>query len=376
MNKKLRVAMVQGIFPHYREAIFSKLDDSFDFKLFHSDIDNGIPQRELQFSNKVGTIRFKGLKYLKMTLSMVMFRPNIIIHEFSVSMVNLYLCYLYSKLTGCKFIIWGHGYDRKKGFFPKRNVADRVRSFFIKSSDAIILYSDDVQEHFQQLFNQNNFFVARNSIQAVDKEALYSSMLAKGRVQIKTELGFDSDVNIAFVARLSPIKKVRLLCELVGELELLGKTVTVHVVGDGEDYDSLVNAIRDKNQRANFVLYGALYDESKVSEIIFSSDFMVIPAWLGLTVNHSFCYSTPVATLINEKHPPEIEFAIDGCNSLLAESMINLGRRISDVMDDQVAFEKMREEARTYFVRKLGVENMYSGFSDAINKSICKGSSL
>jgi len=368
--KPLRVALVQGIFPHYREAIFSKLSQEYEFKIFHSSLDNGIPQKELNFSQKVSTFTFLGFKYLRLTLPLANFKPDVIIHEFSLSLVNLYISYLYSKLAGCKFVVWGHGYDRRKAFDPDLNLADKIRSFFIENSDAVLLYSDDVQEQFQRMFFQKNIFVARNSIQTKEKEDLYGALLKKGRAEVRADLNFGFCVNIGFVARLTPIKKVLMLCDLVDEFKLLGRDVVVRIVGDGEDYYALTQAIRERNQEDNFVLYGALYDERKVSEVIHASDFLVIPAWLGLTVNHSFCYSTPVATLINEKHPPEIEFAKDGVNSILAGTMAELGQRIVSVLGDEDAYFIMRENSRDFFVNNLSVDNMFSGFEKSIKCSV------
>ncbi|MEY8214198.1 MAG: glycosyltransferase [Colwellia sp.] len=372
-KKTLKVAMVQGIFPHYREGIFSKLSEEYDFKLFHSSLDNGIPQKELHFSNKIGAFNFKSLKYLRMTLSLFKFRPDVIIHEFSLSLVNLYVCYLYSKITGCKFIVWGHGYDRKNKFDPKLNFADKVRAFFVESSDAVVLYSDDVQQLFQRTFDQKNIFVARNSIQSKEKDDLYNAMEYEGRTLVKARLGFGDNINIGFVARLTSIKKVLLLCDLVESFKLQGKGVTVHVVGDGEDFQTLTDAVRENDQQDNFILYGAIYDEAKVGEIIYASDFLVVPAWLGLTINHSFCYSTPVATLINEKHPPEIEFAQDGYNSVLSNTMVNMSQSIIRILDDKDTYIAMRANSRDYFVKNLGVESMFSGFEKSIQSAKLRG---
>jgi len=371
-KRKYRVAMVQGIFPFYRDEIFSKLNEIYDFKLFHSSLDNGIPQIERDYSSKHDCIIFFRMKYILFSVSILKFNPDVIIHEFSLSLLNMYLCYLFCRLSGCKFILWGHGYNRKKGFYPQNNFLDKVRLYFINRCDALILYSDDIKNEIARITHRDGVFVARNSIQTDKKDNLYKSLVKAGRSKIRDDVFKHNGINICFVSRLTPVKKVILLCELAERIKKIGKRVTIHVLGDGEDFSKLKDAIYQKSLENEFKLYGSIYDEDIVSKIIFASDFHVVPAWLGLTINLSFCYGTPVATLKNEKHPPEMQFAKDGMNSIVANTVTELSERIIEVIEDSHIHLSMREHSRNFFEQILGIESMLSGFIKAIKYSFSK----
>lgn len=371
-NQKIKVALVQRIFPHYREEIFKKLAEYYDLRFFHSETHENIPQIERSHSYKVKLFNVNGVKYLASLGAILKFRPKVIIQEFSLSFLNLYLNFMLKILFGSKLILWGHGYDRRVGFNPASKLSDRFRLFLIKKADAVILYSDDVAEELSRAVNNQFFSVARNSIQSVKKDQIFRSMASNGRDNLRKEEGFDADIEICFVARLSKGKKVKKLCDIVNDLVSQGKSVKVHVVGDGEDLNLLKEAVSNKGLSSMFVFYGALYHEERVAKIIYCSDFMLIPAWLGLSVNHSFCYGTPVATLINESHPPEIQFAINMENAILAQSISHLAEQISETLTNKSVYERMRINARDYFEQQLGVNNMFVGFESAINKAISK----
>jgi glycosyltransferase involved in cell wall biosynthesis len=365
-DRKVKVVMVQRIFPHYRKEIFSSLNKGFEFTLLHSDNESGILQIEQGFGCKVKNVTLGAVSYLFLTLKLFKLKPEVIIHEFSISFVNLFVCFMYAKLTSCKIILWGHGYDRKSGFYPEIKLGDKIREYLIKECDALILYSDDVKDELLNKYKVDKFFVAKNSIQSQEKDSIFFDMERKGRLVIKNELGFSSVVNLCFVARLSPNKQVLKLCDIASYYIEKDISVMIHVVGDGECKNELQSLIEKRRLSKYFSLYGSIYDESKVAEIIYASDFVVIPAWLGLSINHALCYGTPVATLVNEPHPPEIAFAEDGVNSILAESCEEMvGRMIAKTIS-QEEYLLLRVQSRDFFVNNLGIEKMYSGFLNGI----------
>lgn len=357
-----KVAVIQRIFPHYRRAIFSALAATYNFKLFHG-VDNGnIPQSTDGFSVISKNHVFSKFTYQSNVFSLLKFRPEVIVQEFSISFLNLYINYIISKLIGARYIVWGHGYDRSNNFDPSKSFSDQLRLFFLKRADACILYSDDVKDELSQFAPNCRFTVARNSIASPEKESIYSNLSIKERFH-------DSVLNLCFVARLSENKKVELLSRLAVILKRNNISFLFNIVGDGECKDSLISQCASDGVLENFNFLGAIYDEARVAEIIFNSDFMVIPAWCGLSINHSFCYATPLATLSTQQHPPEIQFARDGYNAVLSGSIEELAERLVSIKSEPALLESMRKNSRFFYEQHLSISAMLQGFTDAISDS-------
>lgn len=361
-----KIALIQRIFPNYRAPIFHALGKKLNTRIFHGENGSGIPQITNEYSEKCNLLSHIGLSYLCTTSRLLRYNPSIVIQEFSLSFVNLYISYVTARLTRKKIILWGHGYDRASGFNPEQRLSDKVRQYFIRRADSVVLYSGAVAKELSQRYPAQRFFVATNSIDSPEKNSMYNELTQKGRERIKIELKFPPRLNICFVARLTNSKKPHLLTDIVEKLQNRGISIMIHLVGDGQLLSSLKETISKRKQEDSFRIYGAIYDEELTSKIIYASDFMIIPAWLGLSINHSLCYGTPVATLANECHPPEIEFAEDGVNAILGNSIDEIVERVSEIWSNCEAYNLMRSSARRYYERKLSLSSMLSGFSNAI----------
>jgi len=366
-NKKtVSVALLQRIFPHYRAPIFRSLGERMHTRIFHGKNHSGIPQLINQYSEECELQVFFGLSYLPITIRLMKFNPAVYIHEFSLSLLNLYTVYIISRLTGKKFVLWGHGYDRAKGFDPDKRISDKIRQYFISKSDAVILYSDKVALELSQRYPSQQFFVARNSIDSDTKRSVYAQLSRIGRKGIKDETNFPNGLNVCFVSRLTKNKKIHLLTDFVKILKAKGVHCTVHIVGDGPELPALKNIVSALQQTDCFRFHGSIYEEELVARILHASDFMIMPAWLGLSINHSLCYGTPVATLSTELHPPEFEFAEDGINAVVAKSIDELADRVLDIWSNDESYQTMRLNARHYYESKLSLINMQAAFSSAI----------
>lgn len=360
MNNRMKIALFQRIFPHYRRPIFHELAKLYDFRLYHG-IDSGnIPQTTGDFSVVVKNFYFRNFTYQSSILSVCRLKPAVIIQEFSISFFNLYVNLVIAKILRAKFVLWGHGYDRVHGFNPSDRFSDKLRLFFIKHADACILYSDEVKLELQNIVPGQIFSVARNSIDSVEKENIYARLISKKKIE-------DDILKLCFVARLSENKKTELLSTVAVLLKNKKIPFLITIVGDGECKDALINQCRADGVLDNFHFLGSVYEEERVAEVIFGSDFMVIPAWCGLSINHAFCYATPLATLSNQQHPPEIQFARDGYNAVLASSVQELVERMVDVKSEQNKIESMRSNARSFYEQQLSISAMLKGFTDAIS---------
>lgn len=362
MTEKSQVACIQRIYPHYRSSIFDSLSNVFDFKLFHSSDDSSIKQITAEYSEFSKIYNIGGFYYLPNFFKILKLNPQFIIHEFGLSIINLYVLLLYCKFTSKKFILWGHGYNRKLGFNPSNSYSDKLRLFLMKRSDAIVVYVDQTVAELSKHVDAKKIYIARNSIDSIEKNRVFNCLSES--IRPKNEC-----MNISYVARLTKIKKPLLLVELALKLKELEQKYIIDIVGDGEMLVELKDAVEKHGLSEYFIFRGAIYEESLIGEIIYNSDFMFIPAWLGLSINNSLCYGTPVVTLSNEQHPPEISYAINAHNSVLGESVEQIAQTLVTVFADYNEYTAMRTRCRDYYCNNLSIDSMARGFIEAVENA-------
>ena len=70
--------------------------------------------------------------------------------------------------------------------------------------------------------------------------------------------------------------------------------------------------------KSNFLFYGEVFDEGKISELLYNSTICISPGNIGLTSIHALSYGTPVVSHNNFKNQmPEVGSIIEGENGFL-----------------------------------------------------------
>src|SRR5690554_1636239 len=124
------IVIVQRIFPEYRRAVFNELSNKYKLHLIHSKNRSGIKQAHTKYASSVSVIQYgkdETHVFIPCLNLLYKFKSNVIIYEFSIGILSLPFHMLWAKLTNRKFILWGHGYNRKIGFDPERLQMDRYR---------------------------------------------------------------------------------------------------------------------------------------------------------------------------------------------------------------------------------------------------------
>ncbi len=373
----MRVLIIQRIFSNYRKPVFDLLSSNKEIRLLHACNKSGIKQISTSYSKAVCSIKY-GKKETQVILfvlrKILTFNPDVIIHEFNPSILSLHLVYFYCKIFKKKLILWGHGFNVKKKFEPKESLKDRIRFFYYKNSDALLLYGNLAKDIISEYVNQEKLFVAPNTIDTRKLSGIRKELEREGRSSIKNRLGIKNRYNLVFIGRLLPDKMPLLLVEVFNKLpDILKSELKIHIIGNGPEFNSLKESIVQNNLDDNFVLYGAIYDDVKNGEILFISDLMVMPGYVGLSVNHSFCFDCPVLTFREGSsgpfHSPEIEYLVHEKTGFMAESM-----NIDDLCNYIVAYlnnkeqqEKIRLNVRYTAENKISIEAMLSGMIDCID---------
>jgi len=357
------IIIIQRIFPDYQKPILDAIYLKSKFILLHSNNKSGIKQVCTPYSKQINKWKYwKGDTHLFLNVFSYIrkSKPKIIIHELAVGILSLPLVMLTRKILGYKFVLWGHAYNRKIGFNPRKNLSDKYRLWMQRKADAIITYSNSEKEELINYgIDRNKIFPALNTL-ATDKYLPVRNRLDKiGKENIKQKLGFANQFNLVFIGRLIEDKWPQYAIEVLNTL--LNKkslSIALHFVGSGAMEKSLLEYSNKNGLQNNVFFHGEVYDENKSGELLFASDMMIMPGYVGLSVNHAFCFDCPVITFetINHvpAHSPEIEYIIHGETGFIVKhkSIVDMAETLNNYLND----EQMKREVKIH-IRNM-IENV------------------
>jgi glycosyltransferase involved in cell wall biosynthesis len=372
METKPKVMMIQRIFPSYRKFVYDKLSGSFDFLLLHGDKDSEVKLAVTDYSRII-----KGFNYNKNqthllfnTFSpMLKFKPKAIIHESSIGILTLLPMYVFAKIMGIKFILYGHGYNRFTGFNPDKSWIDKYRVFLMRISDATIVYTHTDKRRMSNFISPKKIFVAQNTLDTQPAKVIRTGLDAVGKEAIKQKIGFTHPFNLIYIGRIVEEKRPENLLDI---FEILNKKmpnqVGIHFVGGGE-IEPLQKRIEDNGWEDSVTFHGWIHDGQKSGEMLYASDLMIMPGNVGLAVNHAFMFDCPVVTFLQTgMSPPEIEYIVDDETGFKIPnfSVEKMADKIQEYLQNEALQKTMQKTIRHKMDFELIPENMAKGFTDAV----------
>jgi glycosyltransferase involved in cell wall biosynthesis len=292
-------------------------------------------------------------------------RPRVVIAQFELSMLSIWLLFLLRRFYGFKLILWGHGYDRTRGFHPDTNRMDKLRLRWVDWSDAVILYNENRREEIAKyVANTSKLFVANNTLDTNELLDIKDECDRIGSEKLKRKLGFIAKYNLVYVGRLVEDKQPDYLIDVFQMVIRRLPDVHLHIIGKGPLEDRLACQVDRLGLESKVTLWGEVIDPKAIGEIIYCSDAMVIPGAVGLSIVHAFCYGRPLITQAQEANGPyhgtEIEYLVHGKTGFFAPSgdkdamseiiiqfltdeqrKLEMERHILDVVEQQCSVEKM-----------------------------------
>lgn len=373
-----KILIVQRFFPHYRRFIFDAISKDHELLLLHSNISSNIKQIETTYSKKVNSWKYSKNEtsiFLFVFRDILRFKPSIIIHEFAIGILSLQFVLAYCKLMNIKLVLWSHGYDRKKGFFPSSSIFDWIRLKIINGADGIILYSNSDKEIIKKFADTKKIFVAQNSLDTNVLNKIRQELTKIGREEVKKNIGFYHKYNLIFIGRILTSKKPDYLINAYLLLpEFIKENTCIHFVGEGQYMEQLI-ILRDLYKiNSNVCFHGSIYDDYKNGELLYSSDLMVMPGELGLSVNYAFNFNCPVLSFLKidnfPAHGPEVEYVKnDETGFLLGDHTESaLAICIANYLNDDTVQNRMRKNVYDFSKSVCNVENMIQGLRDCIEQ--------
>ncbi len=371
------IILFQRLIANYRLAVFKKLSKEANITICVSEkspkkfffINSKPDFTTIKLKTFYLFFRKKSLIFQNVMAIIFKYKPKIVIIEFALSIISNWIFFFLRPFFKYKIILWSHGYDRKVGFNPQKHIADRLRIYLMNRSDAVILYDFKSKEKIKPYIgNSRKIFIAPNTLDTEYLLKMKNDFKKTGKNNIKKELALKEKYNLIFLGRLleekEPFRLINVFKIVTNQIE----SIQLHIVGDGPLYSNLSSATKSLNVR----YWGEVSGLLLIGKLLYSSDLMVMPSSIGLSIVHSFCFECPVVTQEvtgNEIHGPEIEYLINNENGFLTrygydEEMAD--KIIEYLLSDDLIKVTIRNNIITTIEEKCSIEKMIEGFKSAI----------
>ncbi|MGD9511498.1 MAG: glycosyltransferase family 4 protein [Geminicoccaceae bacterium] len=323
-----RVVVLQRIVPHYRCAFFDRLASRLARERIDLTVVAGQPRPGEGFDDcrdAVACVRTAPNRYLPGGLYLQAAGPHlrgadlIVLEHASAPLLNhLVLTRRASLGRPPQLAFWGHGADLNRparassvSAWLKRGTARLADHWFAYTAlSRSLLLGMGVPD--ARITVVNNSHDVAGAVTARD-------LPAPERARLRAAHGLGPGPLAVFCSRLYPGKRLDFLLDAVALARASAPELRLLVVGDGELAPWL--AARAASEPW-LVPVGARYGAEK-QRLLAAADFMVMPAWIGLSVLDAFAAGLPVVTVAGNRHSPEIAYLEDGHNARITAPAVS-----------------------------------------------------
>ena len=313
----MRICIVQPIVPAYRVPVFTALAQSpgIDLEVW---ADLRAPHGSLSGVSSCDTLQLHHAAHRK--IAGVYFQPDLlraIRSDFDVVVVSdnvrspgLWCSWMMRKSA---LVLWGHGYGTTNPRF-----GDALRYASLRLADAAIFYSQFGKDRWvKRGIDSSKLFVAPN---AIDQSSIIGAISAWNQDRLQEfclSQGISNRRTMLFLSRLEPEKRPELAVEALERLRSVHPEILLAFIGDGSSRPILEAMVRDRGLSDSVRFLGAIHDQFHIAPWALSSELLIHPGALGLTILHAFGYGLPVVTT-NDKsiQMPEVDALVNGLNGL------------------------------------------------------------
>ena len=306
----MKICFINRSSIHYREDIYRLLDSDLNVDFYFGDNRPGgiKPADEDSLKNKKKTLHNINIGNFYWQVGLLNFlfsKYEVVITPLDTYCINGWIFTLLAPIFRKKIFWWTHGAYGNEGTFKKMLLKWKIRHCY-----KVLLYG-----HYAENI-LINYGVDPNKL-----DVIYNSLSYDKQVELRSRCQDDlyfnhfknTNPNLVFTGRLTKVKKLNQILEAMNILKKNGLECNLTLVGDGEEKKNLEQIASSLNISNNVWFYGACYDETQLSKLIYNADICVSPGNVGLTAMHAMAFGTPVISHDTyAEQMPEFEAIVSG----------------------------------------------------------------
>ncbi|MCD4691606.1 MAG: glycosyltransferase, partial [Calditrichales bacterium] len=293
-------------------------------------------------------------------------KPQVIISEGLTNIINNIATWLYCKLFSVPLIIWDGGRKKDNPMGRVRKLVEIINRFLLKQAGAVIAYSSVAKDYFLSLgIAEERIFVAQNTVD-IEKhlqEARHIESDPSKVSEVKKRLGLSGKRVLLYIGALEKWKKIDELICVFGELKKEIPDISLLIIGDGPEQQSLRSLAKQKEVDDCHFL-GKITDGT--GPYFALCDICVIPGRGGLAINQAMAYGKFVIT--GEADGTEKDLIKEGVNGFTIRNQVELKESLIKILSEKYSAIESKEYSDT-IIGRFDLDNMAERFSEAIKYS-------
>ena len=376
-DNKLRIAITTNTITSYRQGFYDRLfarEDVFVRVYCQNNMPGiNLPSIHERYPDNVNIVKFISAKKEKIVWQFIPWKE--IINCYDVVFVNgnprvlsdaIFATYL--RLIGKKVVLWTMAHS-----FRANVLTENLRLCWSQLFKYLFVYTDREVDFLRSKGFKSNFILGMNN--GLDQKAIDDIILKwpPARLQEwRRSNGLGESRLLLSCARLDSKNKFE---QVIRALPLmLAKVADLNwcVIGSGQEKCKLEEMVKSAGLEDHVRFIGEIYQENELAPWFLSSEVLVHPAAIGLTLQHSLGYGLPVVTHGEAKmHGPDyaaFETERTGRNFNI-DDIPSLANTVVALLYDSYARSTMKGYALNIARRKYNVDVMVERFIEIAKKA-------
>lgn len=348
----IKVLFITGELKHYRVPILNLIAHDPDIKLTVAHAGKPMWKEGDRFDEVIlRETKVKGISFHKGDLVGYCNQFDVVVAMFYVQKLSV-VKLAYSPRRRFKLIYWGIGVKASQSSrYDSPGWSNVLRRMLVRRSDAMLFYSDyPVEKYARMGIDRSKLFVMHNTV-----PVHYVGNNCSAR---------DS---LIFVGTLSRSKRLHVLLQQYFAACMRNPNVPrLVVVGNGPDYSSAVNYVKEHGMDEKVEFRGAIYDDQEMAVQFSRAIACFSPGQAGLSVLTSMGYGVPFITHAEAYTGGERFNITDGVNGILFRDESQLSDIILDIAGNPDRYLEMGRNARQYYLENRTPQTMADSFIEAV----------
>jgi glycosyltransferase involved in cell wall biosynthesis len=318
-----RVAIITNIIPHYRADFYRRLFSSTEFDC-HVFCQDAIPGTNIDTAGHM----FPGQVTLVKAVSASNERVSWQTLPYAKIRANFDVCFIYGNprvvsgvLLSCVLrvlripvVIWGQAHTAGASW-----ISEGIRLAWWRAFANLFVYNDAEVSYLRERGFTRQLIVGMNN--GLDQSQLGAAAAKWTHARLarwRSAEGLERKIMLLSCARLVRKNRFDLVIDALSRLLEAEPALTWCVLGDGPERQPLEDRAKQRGVAHAIRWMGPLYDEEALAPWFMSSQVLVHPGAIGLTMLHAFGYGLPVITHDDRSQQmPEIAALRGGTNGVL-----------------------------------------------------------
>jgi len=286
----------------------------------------------------------------------------VILQQSNSELLNYVLLFKRNFNKNIKLALWGHGINFQAK--NKDSIAQKFKLLLSNYVDHWFAYNNLTSDILAvNGYPRDKISVLNNTIDVTNERNMYDSITVSEINAIRLEYGIKEGDKVGiFCGSLYKLKRIGFLLEALKMIKQRSENFHFFILGKGE-MENEVKAFEESNSQW---FHAPGFKAGREKQLFLRiSDFQLMPGSVGLNIIDSFYSQTPLVTILNSSHGPEILYLENKKNGLLVND--DLAEYVNSVVEiignDKKLYqlkEGCLESSKVYTIENMA-DNFYNG---------------